>query len=189
MSEQYIPIFSYSQQFDLWVAEYMPGCPTSKDDWGNVTKTIPELKPASYYNSYYGGLDASSAMFYFEADGKTKLNPPRPATEQEYRAAFASMNFYVNGGRTPAGRPFGIDPAILLGGQKLEREGFEDKVVVLPNGNVYDYAHAPSNSNDMRGENATYGVDDATVERIWTSDLYDGKQFNPNWHTMEGPWG
>jgi len=181
------PLFSYGQDYDNWKNEYLPGYPDTSE-FGNVTKTIPELKPASYYSNYYFGLDPVSGMLLYEADGKTKLNPPVAATEQQYRAAYDAMNFFKNGGLTPAGRPGGINPTSLINGAKLERDGFEDKVVVMPNTKVYDYSHAPSSSNDQRGENATYGVDDASVDREWEGDQYDGTQFNPNFHTLEGPW-
>ena len=179
MSEQYTPLFSYGQDYDNWKNEYMPGYPDTSE-FGNVTKTIPELKPPSYYSNYYNGLDASSAMFMYEADGKTRLEPPIPATEQQYRDAYASMNYFVNGGRTPAYRAHGINPNDLTNGRKLEVDGYVDKVVVLPNGQNYEYSHAPSAGNDFTGENATTSRS-ADADPTWTGDQYDGSQFNPDY--------
>ena len=164
-----------------WKEEYQPGMPNPEDhDFGNVTKAIPELLPERYYNKYFGGIDATSGYFYYESDGHTKLDPPVKATDEQYREAMRLMNFYENGGKTPAGREGGLDPRKLLDGVKTEVDGFDDKVVQFPNGAIYDYSHAPNESNDMKGVNATYRRS-ASSDPEWEGDMYSGRTYNPDW--------
>lgn len=103
---------SYTDDYEGWIAEYAPEYPvTFQVMGGGRRKTVPELKPWSYWSQL---IDPAGVIFVYDPERPTDPPWTRVVLDGPFRAAMDKSNYFRNGGRTPIGGD-GLDPALLNG--------------------------------------------------------------------------